>query len=93
MGKETGKQIDIKCKKRHLIFEGYNKVGKGRLLKVYQDQVKKDHTIPQEKEGLEIGDFIYCGICEPPLAVASLQMIHGKLAYKIKSSGVPKTRT
>ena len=89
MGKNRSTTIDVKCINGHVVFERYNKEGEGRLLKVYRDEIGTDHSKHSDKP--ELGEIIYCGICEPPLAVAAVQMIHGRVAYKVKPTGIPKT--
>lgn len=84
---EKAKIINVHDKEGHLLFERYRKVGSGRLLKCFRDEIGVDHTKSQD---LTLDQIIYCTQCEPPLAVAVVTMIHGRVAYKIKSSGVPK---
>jgi len=92
MGKEANKvrRIDVYCKEGHLLFEDYRKVGGGRLLKTYRDEIKEDHT---DSGKLPLHGVIYCRKCEPPRPVAEVEMIHGRVAYEIIQSGIRKVVT
>ena len=84
------KIISVYCRKGHIVFEKYHKIGKGRLQKCYIDQIGQDHTNGSEKA---INDFVYCLKCNPMLPVAIVSLIHGRKAYKIIQSGIRKVVT
>lgn len=91
MGKESKvKTIGVYCINNHLLFERYRKVGAGRLQKCFRDEIGVDHTRSDDKQ---LGDLIYCLQCNPMLPVAIVAMIHGRVAYKVKSSGIRKIVT
>jgi hypothetical protein len=91
MGKETKvKTIDVFCREGHLVFEHYRKVGGGRLQKLYRDEIGQDLT---ESSKLPQNAVIFCRQCEPPRPVASVEMIHGRVAYKVIQSGIRKVVT
>lgn len=91
MGKENKiKRIDVYCRKGHLLFENYRKVGGGRLQKLYEDEIGEDHT---DSLGLPQSAVIYCRECEPPRPVANINLIHGRRAYEVIQSGIRKIVT
>jgi hypothetical protein len=91
MGKENKiKKVDVFCRSGHLLFEDYRKVGGGRLLKAYQDEIGEDHT---ESGELPPHAVIYCRECDPPRPVATVEMIHGRVAYEIIQPGIRKVVT
>jgi len=91
MGRESTNRINVYCKKGHLLFKNYRKVGGGTLLKCYEDEIGKDFSVHNEPPSLE--EIIYCGQCEPPLAVAVVKMIHGRVAFEVKHGGIRKVVT
>lgn len=91
MGKENKiKRIDVFCRSGHLLFEKYRKVGGGRLQKLYEDEIGKDHTDSLE---LPQSAVIYCYQCDPPRAVAAVNLIHGRRAYEVVQAGIRKVVT
>lgn len=91
MGKETKtKVINIYCRDGHILFEKYRKVGAGRLQKAYRDEIKEDHTDSGE---LPLHAVIYCRQCEPPRPIATVENIHGRIAFQVIQSGIKKVVT
>lgn len=88
---EKIKPITVHCVKDHRLWK-YTKKGGGRLQKCYEDQIGKDYT-GQIDPQLSLGEIVYCTQCQPPLAVATLTLIHGRRAYEIDQQNVRKIRT
>ncbi len=89
--KEKVKSLTVYCDKGHKLWR-YRKIGGGRLIKCYEDEIGRDYT-GQISEELELGAIIYCTQCEPIVAVAFLTLIHGRRAYELEQSNVRRVRT
>lgn len=84
---EKGKVIEVKCGCGQELAR-YEKVGKGRLVKMYLDMILEDEAgiFP---ERLETGTEIHCPGCDK--RVATVQMVHGRPAAKMNQGAIKKT--
>ncbi len=77
--------IDVQCKNGHLLFEGYEKVGRGRLWQCYFDKMNRDNTSSQE---LEVGTDVYCPEPDCQLRIGRVANIRGRPAVKLNQGGI-----
>ena len=81
--------IDVYCKNGHLIFESYQKVGRGRLWQCYFDKMTIDNTGSQE---LEIDTDVYCPELDCGLRIGRVANIRGRPAVKLNQGGIKQVR-
>lgn len=86
---ERGKVIEVDCKCGQELAK-YEKVGKGRLQKMYLDMVLEDRA------GVFSGSFetdqdIFCPNCEK--RVATVKMVHGRPAAKMNQGAIKPVKT
>ncbi|MEK7497967.1 MAG: hypothetical protein AAB656_03545 [Patescibacteria group bacterium] len=90
---EKGRVIEVGCQCGQPLAR-YEKVGKGKLQKMYLDMILEDRTgifIKEGEQSLSTGTEIYCSNCGK--RVATVQMIHGRPAAKINHGVVKPVRT
>ena len=81
--------IDVYCKNGHLLFEGYEKVGRGRLWQCYFDKMSIDDTGSQE---LELESDVYCPDPGCDLRIGRVANIRGRPAVKLNQGGIKQMR-
>ena len=82
-----GRVIKVQCRCGQLLCK-YFKAGRGRLIKCYLDEIRKDYAGISETP---IGSRPTCPGCGKELGVVSI--IHGRPALKINQGTVKETRT
>jgi len=86
---ERGQIIEVECKCGQELAK-YEKVGKGRLQKMYLDMILEDRAGVFSGE-FEIEQNIFCPSCEK--RVATLQMVHGRPAAKMNQGAIKPVKT
>lgn len=81
--------IDVYCKNGHLLFESYQKVGRGRLWQCYFDKMSIDNTSSQK---LETGNDVNCPEPGCGLRIGRVTNIKGRLAVKLNQGGIKQVR-
>ncbi|OGY17365.1 MAG: hypothetical protein A2784_02480 [Candidatus Chisholmbacteria bacterium RIFCSPHIGHO2_01_FULL_48_12] len=81
--------IDVQCKNGHLLFESYQKVGRGRLWQCYFDKMSIDNTGSQK---LEISNDVYCPESGCGLRIGRVANIRGRMAVKLNQGGIKQIR-
>jgi len=85
------KVVQIECQCGFEIAR-YEKVGRGRLIKMYLDKILEDHgNLFPETERLEIGQLIFCTSCDK--RIATIMMIHGRPSAKMNQGAIRTVKT
>jgi len=87
--RERSRVIEVECKCGQGLAR-YEKVGKGRLQKMYLDMILKDRAGTFSSD-FETDQDIFCPSCEK--RVATIQMIHGRPAAKMNQGAIKPIRT
>jgi len=87
--REGSRIIEVECKCGQRLAR-YEKVGKGRLQKMYLDMILKDRA-GVFSDDFEINQDIFCPGCNK--RVATIKGIHGKLAAKMNQGAIKPIRT
>jgi len=91
MGKQ--KTIDVFCKNGHLLFGRYRKVGRGKLIKCYLDEIRFDKVgISKLKNNTQIN----CPFCEKEnvrLRIGRIGLVHGRPAIILNQGGIRQVKT
>ena len=82
-----GRVIKVECRCGRLLFK-YFKGGRGRLIKCYLDEIRKDYA---GVLGAPTGSRPACPGCQKDLGV--VRMVRGRPALKINQGTVRETRT
>ena len=80
--------VDVYCKNGHLLFKRYRKVGLGKLIKCYIDEIRIDQV---GVSGLKNETMIYCPFCEKEdktLRVGRIGLVHGRPAVILNQGGI-----
>jgi hypothetical protein len=81
-----GRVIDVMCRCGYLLFT-YYKGGRGRLIKCYLDEIRKDYA---QVVALPLNAQPPCPHCGKELGL--IKMIHGRPALKINQGTIKETR-
>lgn len=84
-----GRVIGIECQCGQEVTK-YEKVGRGKLQKMYLDMILEDRAGIFPK-GVATGQNIYCSGCDK--RIATIQLIHGRPAAKINHGVVRPVKT
>jgi len=86
----SSKIIEVVCQCGQKIAK-YEKVKSGFLMKMYLDKILIDYTGNLSNHHFNLEDEIFCPNCNK--RIASIKMIHGRLAAKINHGVVKKIST
>ncbi|MDD3808611.1 MAG: hypothetical protein PHG49_03895 [Candidatus Pacebacteria bacterium] len=86
----SSKIIEVVCQCGQKIAK-YEKVKSGFLMKMYLDKILIDYIGNLSGKKFELGDDIFCPKCNK--RIATIKMIHGRLAAKINHGVVKKIST
>ncbi len=82
-----GRVIKVECRCGRLLFK-YFKGGRGRLIKCYLDEIRKDYVGVSD---CPAGARPTCPGCEKEIGI--VRMVRGRPALKINQGTVKETRT
>ncbi len=82
-----GRVIKVECRCGKLLFK-YFKGGRGRLIKCFLDEIRKDHV---GVSGCPTGARPTCPDCEKEIGI--IRIVRGRPALKINQGTVKETRT
>ena len=82
------KSVRICCKNGHPLWN-YHTSQKNRITACDENEIYGDKTSAADHELTE-EEVIYCSQCEPALAVATLELINGRLHRKLIRTAVRK---
>jgi len=81
-----GRVIKVECRCGYVLFR-YFKGGRGRLIKCYLDEIRKDYAQVAEQP---LDAQPTCPVCGKELG--TIKMIHGRPALKINQGTIRETR-
>ncbi len=84
------KIIEVVCQCRNPIAK-YKKMKSGFLMKMYLDQILEDYNNIFSNKHFQLEDEIICPRCQK--RIATIKMIHGRLAAKINHGAIRKIST
>jgi hypothetical protein len=82
-----GKVIKVKCECGYLLFKYFKDI-RGRLIKCYLDEIRKDFV---GVISLKNGERPLCPECKSEIGVVTI--IHGRPAIKLNQACIKKIRT
>ena len=84
-----GRVIKVYCKCGYLLCKYYKDV-RGRLIKCYLDEIRKDY-IGITETALSLGEPVFCPNCGSKIGYITL--IHGRKSLKLNQEEIKKKRT
>jgi len=82
-----GRVIKVYCKCGYLLFKYYKDV-RGRLIKCYLDEIRKDYVGVSD---VDLGQYVFCPQCHAKIGYVT--RVHGRKAIKLNQGAISKIRT